>query len=76
MNPCAPSSPPPTCPECLRPRRGDRCVCGWVFADPAPIFGLDDFTCRLGLAGVREARRQLAVARALRTLERDTVTAA
>lgn len=56
------------CPNCVRPRRGARCVCGHVFAAP-PVLGMDDYTRRIGLDGVRKARKTLRIAKALRQLD-------
>lgn len=65
---CTRPLPLPTCPECTRARRGSHCVCGYAWPLP-PVLGMDDYTRRIGLDGVKRARRTLAVARALRQLD-------
>ena len=68
----APTSPLPIprCPDCNVPQRGRDavCTCGYKWcADPLT---LDPFTRALGLREVRKAKRQLAIARAIREVER------
>lgn len=72
VNPC--DRPPDLCPSCTRGRRGSHCVCGYRW--PVPVLGMDDYTRRIGLDGVKRARRTLRVARARRLVDEDTSVSA
>lgn len=65
--------PPPLCPDCGRSRADDngRCVCGRKWYTGTNPLRLSAWQCQTGLAGVRRAKRTLALTRLAKTLEHD-----